>query len=225
MPDKISIDEAKKIASNLLKIFNDLPEFKNVQINNVYPVYGVKGNEEEYYEIKFTSQAHADNGYAIVSATKKDLPVVEFSETGETNFEYFKKKLGNKNFKMRRFSPNYYSAEDNQGKNLADFGIKPIVIPSEMKKIIRKEGGNVRSNREYKEPNINKRSLKNNWRLFLSNIQISSHNILWADGRNNHAYYNQIPAETPPNDTSHWSGCGATAWMNLYGWHDLNWTD
>jgi hypothetical protein len=38
------------------------------------------------------------------------------------------------------------------------------------------------------------------------------------------SYFQQITRHTGLNYTDHDSGCGPTAWMNLIGWNDLNWT-
>ncbi|MDF2675526.1 MAG: hypothetical protein K0R09_3798 [Clostridiales bacterium] len=46
----------------------------------------------------------------------------------------------------------------------------------------------------------------------------------YADGSKNQSYFTQLNPHAFPNNTSHYSGCGATAWMNLYGWHNLNFT-
>lgn len=46
----------------------------------------------------------------------------------------------------------------------------------------------------------------------------------WADGREQHPHFLQIPKHSGPNHNDHWSGCGPTAWMNLFGWHDKYWS-
>jgi hypothetical protein len=46
----------------------------------------------------------------------------------------------------------------------------------------------------------------------------------YAEGSNNQCYFTQLKSHTSPNNTGHYSGCGATAWMNLIGWHNLNFT-
>jgi hypothetical protein len=46
----------------------------------------------------------------------------------------------------------------------------------------------------------------------------------YADGSSRQTYFTQLSPHTPPNSTNHYSGCGATAWMNLFGWHNLNYT-
>ena len=51
-----------------------------------------------------------------------------------------------------------------------------------------------------------------------------SYSITWADGNADHPHFLQIPKHTGPNHNDHWSGCGPTAWMNLYGWHDKYWS-
>lgn len=45
-----------------------------------------------------------------------------------------------------------------------------------------------------------------------------------ANGSNNQSYFTQLAPGESPNTTDHYSGCGATAWINLLGWHDLNFT-
>jgi hypothetical protein len=42
----------------------------------------------------------------------------------------------------------------------------------------------------------------------------------WADGNAGAIRYNQFPAGSPPNTSSCWSGCGATAWAMVFGWVD-----
>jgi hypothetical protein len=44
----------------------------------------------------------------------------------------------------------------------------------------------------------------------------------YADGSDNQTYFTQLRPNTLPNNTRHYSGCGATVWMNLFGWHTLN---
>lgn len=44
----------------------------------------------------------------------------------------------------------------------------------------------------------------------------------YADGCDKQSYFTQLNPHTSSNNTNHYSGCGATSWMNLYGWHSLN---
>jgi hypothetical protein len=44
----------------------------------------------------------------------------------------------------------------------------------------------------------------------------------YADGSDKQSYFTQLNPHASPNNTGHYSGCGATAWMNLFGWHNLN---
>jgi hypothetical protein len=46
----------------------------------------------------------------------------------------------------------------------------------------------------------------------------------YADGSDKQSYFTQLNPHSFSNSTGHYSGCGATAWMNLYGWHKLNFT-
>ncbi|MCK4788438.1 MAG: hypothetical protein KAV87_32155, partial [Desulfobacteraceae bacterium] len=96
------INEAlvKRIAQELLVSFKELPGFDNAIISVIHPIYDLEGKNIVYNEVKFKSPRGNDNGYAIISATEDDLPVVEFSETGKTYYERFRKKLPGKKFKM-----------------------------------------------------------------------------------------------------------------------------
>lgn len=78
--------------------------------------------------MKFKTSAGADNGYAIISATEDDMPVVEFSETGKTHHEQFKLICKDKPFRMIRFGVSYITAEDTQEKLLAEIGQRPSVL-------------------------------------------------------------------------------------------------
>ena len=253
MSRKVTMKDVEYIAKTLLLHFKELPGFKNAKIAEIYPIHGVTGRKIEYYEVKFSSPENKDNGYAIISATTNDLPVVEFSENGITHFERFQNIVGAKNFKMIRFGPNYVTAEDNKGNLLAEIGKRPLIIPKELQKhmrgemktgekaieklqtpeIIKKRLGkkprmiSYRTfKRRYKRPTIKEEKLQREWSMVFSRQrnQGCSYNYYWADGYNNHPYFLQIPKNTPPNNNDHASGCGPTAWMNLIGWHDLNWT-
>jgi hypothetical protein len=46
----------------------------------------------------------------------------------------------------------------------------------------------------------------------------------YADGSDKQSYFTQLNPHASPNNTGHYSGCGATAWINLFGWHSLNFT-
>ena len=68
-------------------------------------------------QILFTLEGYGtkDNGYAMVSATEDDLPVVEFSHRGSTHYERFAARLRGRTFRMVRFGPAYMTAEDDGG--------------------------------------------------------------------------------------------------------------
>jgi len=255
MPRTIEPEEAKAIARGLLGDFKELPGFRGSQVTAVRPIYDKTGAEVEYYEVKFSSPRESNNGYAIVSATEKDFPVVEFSEKGLTHFERFQNRTGSEHFKMVRFGPNYMTAEDPRGRLLAEIGDRPLLIPRELQKHVRNE---VRSEtgaikqietpqailarigkksgrlsysaykKDFKKPQIKPRSLQAAWGRTRKTRTTRSSNCqydyYWADGFSNHPYYLQIPKNTAPNNNDHASGCGPTGWMNLCGWHDLNWT-
>ena len=249
---RIKKTEVEYAAKGLLLDFKELQGFEHAQISAIFPIYNKSGREIEYYEVKFSSPENKDNGYAIISATKADFPVVEFSEDGLTHYERFKRLIRGKEFRMIRFGPQYITAEDNKGELLAEIGLRPIIIPKQLRRHKRIEGksktGLVKLPRklrvdikkaiddvqflDYKnfkqkfhKPRQDITKIEKAWIDVLKprGNPGCSYNYFWTDGYNNHPFYLQISANTPPNNTGHWSGCGPTAWMNIYGWHDLNW--
>jgi len=54
-------------------------------------------------------------------------------------------------------------------------------------------------------------------------VQVSStHHEVPLFGKTDRPYYQQLNAHEAPNNVSYSSGCGPTAWANLYGWFDLH---
>jgi hypothetical protein len=244
--------DIESIAKGLLLDFKELPGFRNAEIANIWPLYGNRGKGVEYYEVKFSSPENEDNGYAIISATTRDFPVVEFSESGLSHFESFQSQIGHQDFRMVRFGTNYITAED-QGKNLlAEIGNRPVIIPEEMQRHVRSEGKSETGELEmsprpdsisermgkkprivsyktfklrYQRPAIKQDRLDRAWERALRRENPGCvYDYFWADGRFNHTYFLQISENTPPNNNDHASGCGGTAWLNIIGWHNLNWT-
>jgi hypothetical protein len=246
------INEAlvKRIAQELLISFKELPGFDQAVVSDIHPIYDLDGQDIAYYEVKFASPSGHDNGYAIVSATEDDLPVVEFSETGQTHHEQFRGKLPGQQFKMIRFSSAYVSAESPQGELLAEIGERPSLMPLELQVKSRGEGSDHREatrkelkprldislirrragtlsyeelKNNYKRRKMSSTALRYHWRIAKSPHSPCTYQYFWADGYTSHTYFLQIPKKSPPNNNDHASGCGPTAWMNLYGWHDINW--
>lgn len=250
---KITQSEVEHIAKGLLVDFKELPGFKDAEVTAIHPIYDISGKNITYYEVKFSSPRQRNNGYAIISATTEDFPVVEFSESGLTHYETFRRKI-RKDFRMVRFGPQYITAEDDNGELLEEIGVRPVIIPKGLQRHVRGEGKSESGPPELETPKINIRRITRmkqpqDYKAYklkfrkpvLDNAKIKNIKAEWthalkpignpgcvrehfsADGSTNHPYYLQIPKNTPPNDNNHKSGCGATAWMNIFGWHDLNW--
>jgi len=258
MPEKITPEMVEHIAKDLLASFAHLEGYRGATIKAVYPMYDLDGRSVAYHEVKFSGGPKGDSGYAIISATENDLPVVEFSDRGQTHYEKLQSKVGNQDFKMVRFGPDFVTAEGPAFRLLATIGRPPSHIPSALRKAARAEGNNSRPiprapvkppkraarkgsrlapfdyavfKKAYGETLEHRRmstdarkQLAQLWAVAKSPHSPDTFNYSWADGESNHCYFTQISPKTPPNNTDHFSGCGPTAWMNIFGWHDLNWT-
>ncbi len=129
-----------KVANELLISHKDLPGFSSASIRGIHPIYDLDGQNVRYYEVKFSSPTKRNNGYAIISASEKDLPVVEFSHQGITHHERFTNRISGKQFKVVRFGPTYFTAEDpNTGEFLDAIGTPPFQLPEELKVHVRSE--------------------------------------------------------------------------------------
>lgn len=250
IPNQIDKALLKRIAQKLLVSFKELPGFSNAIIGDIHNIYDLDGKNIAYYEFKFTSPLGKDNGYAILSATENDLPVVEFSHTGPTHYERFQAKLPGKKFKIIRFNVGYITAESSRRAILAEIGERPSLVPAELQVHMRGEGSDhrpptrkrltprvdisrIRRRAElldyetlkatYKRPKLRASDLRYNWKIVKSHHSPCTYKYYWADGYGQCTHFSQLPPNTPPNTNDHWSGCGPTAWMNLYGWHDRNW--
>lgn len=244
--------QAKKLAEDVLADFRELKGFANAHVSDIRPMYDLNGRDVMYYEVKFSSPQLKDNGYAIISATQADLPVVQFSETGRTHYERLRELTTHEDFRMVRFGPMYITAETRKGKLLAEIGERPALVPSELQVHFREEvkkgsalarlpkklrtdltrfreeaeaSDYVTYKLRFRQPDRNTAAIREAWKKATKpkSNPGCSYDHFQADGYDNHAYYLQIDPNTPPNDTLHASGCGPTAWMNIFGWHDLNW--
>lgn len=156
MARTVSKDLARRIARELLISFHELHLLRDADVDALQPIYDFDGRTVVYYEVKFTSQLLPHNGYAIISATEDDLPVVEFSEKGETYFERFNSLL-KKPFRMVWFGPVFMAAESIDGKLLASIGEMPGIIPNEATARARDEESDHRQpTREKIEPSMEK---------------------------------------------------------------------
>ena len=240
-----------RVLKDLIESFKDLKGFSHARASTITNMYDTDGSNVAYYEAKLVDISGAPCGYAVLSATEDDLPVVEFSESAQPYSERFAAKIGHSNFRMIWFDPAYVTAEDAQGKLLAEIGDRPTLMPKNMyEKKSRGEGGNrydvsvrtvplrvlpsqVRrvtnwSHAELKRAFIRRRPsprlVQSAWSAVKSPNSPCVTSEYGPDMTSTaRTYFLQIAKNTPPNNNDHASGCGPTAWMNLFGWHDKNW--
>ncbi|OQW34315.1 MAG: hypothetical protein A4E19_02320 [Nitrospira sp. SG-bin1] len=250
MPQLISDQLRDQLVKEALESFKDISDWTHAKAAGFKPVYDVDGNAA-YYEVIINDPQGTNRGYVLISATENDLPIVELSETAKPPFHRLAAKVGDQNFKMVYFGPGYMAAEDANGNLLGGIGERPTAIPPEARLHSRGEASNYRSvpprdplpsiprrgihrksNRwsypELKQTFIRPRptaqKLESYWIAAKSPNSPCIFDTASANCPNGHSYFLQIPKNTPPNSNNHWSGCGATAWMNLLGWHHLNFT-
>ncbi len=263
------------LAESHAAAFAQLPGFRDVTAAQVFPVYDLDGETLAYYEVKYTTGRGDDAGYVMLSATQKDLPIVEFSHHGLTHHERFAMML-QEPFRMIRYGSGYIVAEDERGHLLGEIGFRPQLIPYELWEqtshierdegilrpgdpaepfkddldvpllTIRRELQDPVSYQEWKERldpqtfvNPDPEYLRQEWEELLMEFKMHgdsrsgpeivlasssgcSYDIWWIPAMNNRPYILQLSANTGVNHTNCASGCGPTAWINIYAWHRLN---
>lgn len=220
---------------------------KPCRIQPIY-AYGVEG--VAYYEVWFTEDDNTVKGWMLVSATEKDLPLLNFSN----GIPYSSRLLegAQEGDKVYRFGVSYFVLERN-GNKVSEYG----QIPDAYAKSESGGGGkgkngniavdgddsNLRRADDYYEI-TDYESLKSvfakvyftedraseaqNMRMEIrsrkeiaANARIAdAFNYAWVNGP--FCYYTQIPPRTGHNTFACYSGCNNNAWASLYGWWDLN---
>ncbi|UVT18564.1 MAG: hypothetical protein H8K03_12075 [Nitrospira sp.] len=251
MPQLIPDQLRDQLVKEALESFNDISDWTQARPAGFRPVYDIDGNAA-YYEVSINDRQGINRGYVLVAATENDLPILELSETARPPSHQLAVMVGDQNFKMVYFGPGYIAAEDTNGNLIAEIGERPTVIPSEARLHTRGEGSNFRPvpprdplpavprqeikrrltqwsyaelKRTFVRPQPAAENLASYWSAAKSPNSPCTFNVrASADAPKGHSYFLQIPQNKPPNTNDHASGCGATAWMNLFGWHNLNFT-
>jgi hypothetical protein len=103
-------------------------DFRNADIQYIHPLLDPSGKIGVFFEVKFSSLEHPDNGFLIISLSKSFPPIIMFAFEGRARTEYLTEKVGHLNFNTVFYSPSYMVAEDDNGKMLSDLGQRPPVL-------------------------------------------------------------------------------------------------
>jgi hypothetical protein len=146
----IDSQTAKIVAENFI---NTMQGFNNLKVANVNTMYKSDTKNVACYEV-ILSQNNKEVGYVIVGAYEnEDLPIIEFSNEEKSHYSRFKKQLNRADFKMIRFSTNYVTAEDNNGKLLHEIGNRIIPYPAGMEiKLKGKDSSEFQKPKKAKKP-------------------------------------------------------------------------
>ncbi|TVR53844.1 MAG: hypothetical protein EA425_02860, partial [Puniceicoccaceae bacterium] len=68
---------------------------------------------------------NTDAGYILLSLTEEDFPVTEYATSGPTNYEILSRRAGTTNFRLMRYGPTFWVAEDEKGEMIASLGAMP----------------------------------------------------------------------------------------------------
>ena len=189
--------------------------------DQAYPIYRPDLDSVAYYEFPVVSgDRDYPTGFMLLATGPHDYRVVQWSTEGRSNAELLlnqakrKKKAVSRIYLIDVFS---FVAEDSSANVIATLGqTRAIPSAAEWKKI----------KSEFPET-ANKwteslqKKAKSSWatpRLF--GTWCDSWVYGWAGTDDDQRWYTQIPPNTPPNTADCFTGCGATAWMMLFGWAD-----
>jgi|GEM_PF-2943246 len=222
---------------------------KPCRIQPIY-AYGVEG--VAYYEVWFTEDDNTVKGWMLVSATEKDLPLLNFSN----GIPYSSRLLeeAQEGDKVYRFGVSYFVLERN-GNKVSEYGQMPDVYSvGGTESGGKSKNGNVAYDGDNSGANLREgvdyyeitgyESLKSIFpKVYFTEERVSDSRSMRMEIRSRRetvanariadaysyawvngpfCYYTQIPPVSGYNPFSCYSGCNNNAWASLYGWWDLN---
>lgn len=203
-------------------------------VTAVRPLFAPNGSRVEFYEAVYADAEGNCKGYAVISATERNTPIPAFSEKEPLSARFDRVVSGP--YRIVWYGPGYAAAEDLSGKLLAEIGERPGSRVGPVRpeapadplgyadiKALALTRGIVLSSRE--------KTIQEEWRTLREHLSaprtqaVNAYTDTWiyeAVGRGGTDRFAQVPPNTHPNDRNYYSGCGATAWVNLLAWWDLN---
>ncbi len=226
--------------------------FNTKQPCHIQPIYAYGIEGIAYYEVWFTEDNQTAKGWALISATEKDYPLVNFSD----GLPYSARLITENNSKQKvyRFGTSYYTLEEN-GVKTKEHGQQPKYIANTLSN---KTSGNSFDSKNSKAAPITEAEMKEGVDYFsvtqyddlkklfptyyfnaqrYSVAQKMTQKLFSNENSNKalrldayqyrwvpgySAYYTQIPAYYGYNQNPCWSGCNNNAWANVYAWWDVN---
>lgn len=243
-------DNSPKLVEYVNTFYNTLgsnEHFSNKQPCRIQPIYAHGVDGVAYYEIWFTEDDKAVEGWLLISATDKDHPIVNFSMG--TPYSSRLSDVTDASTKIYRFGVSYFTAEKDDQK-IGEYGVMPTFVTARNSTLSGSGEVNTLTGLERhsgaEEPLEGRdfyaiedyESLK---QIFPTNyyttqreqdakemtgmlkeqvISRDPYSYRWVSGSK--TYFTQIAANTSSNNTNCWSGCNNNAWTNVYGWWDRN---
>jgi hypothetical protein len=114
-----------RILEKFLKIVANNDRFTGKSPSHIQPIYAHGIDGVAYYEVWFSTDQKTLQGWALISATEKDYPLVNYSN----GIPYSSRIVSgnNKDEKVYRFGASYYTLEKN-GAKTAEYGQAPKYI-------------------------------------------------------------------------------------------------
>ena len=236
-------DKKMKIAFRIAQIHLKKFEKHNRSINrlvgSITPLFEPDSKEPTIYDVALQNEKGKQDGYLLVSLTRKYPPVIKFSFTGKSDYHHLKEKIEKPEFFPIIYTPFFIIAETKDGEYIDYYGDLET-FPNDIKKMGKKFDYTkfktcYIKHKEKKRIKMEKSVLKK-WNAITKKTAGDISDVQYIDPANVPNYdfqvltayhseylarYTQIDPYTGANSAhDFYSGCTACAWMCLIGYHD-----
>ncbi|MBI2571470.1 MAG: carbohydrate binding domain-containing protein [Candidatus Schekmanbacteria bacterium] len=135
--DSVSAALARFLAERHIGSFRG---FENRRISHLTPLVHPRTRQVMYFEADLATDDAEAAGSIVLSATRRDAPIVEFAPRGKSRREQLQERLGRPDLYLVYFSPGYSAAIDAAGNLRGELGQRPQVLPGELRVHSRSEG-------------------------------------------------------------------------------------
>lgn len=123
--EKENQEKLISVTTEFLGANKETPQFENKKPCHIQPIYAYGIDGVAYYEVWFTEDDETVKGWILVSATDKDLPMVNFSNGKPYSSNLMSDTLSSD--KIYRFGVSYFVLERN-GQKVKDYGVMPAAV-------------------------------------------------------------------------------------------------
>jgi hypothetical protein len=213
----------RQVMAHLKEHLAEAPELRGMTPGAITPLFRPDLERIAYYDVRLETNGKT-TGYVILASGAHDAPVVEWSSQAESPIAEMQREVARRGVRAPKYyflDPLTFAAEDQMGQRVAWRGDH---VPGAAAKRRPDQNDWMRIKNGYaKTYRIRLKSIlsaaKDLWDS-ANNCPSSWSTHIVGNGAADQLWLDQIDSGDAPNDSSCFSGCGATAWAMLFGWAD-----